>query len=61
MKYLWIDWSTKLPIKGGPGLLIVAAVFALTAVALPGIAMYMFVFMALGALSGMVVYWWRNR
>ncbi len=61
MKYLWIDWSTKLPLKGGAGLLVVIAVFVMMAVAFPAIAKPMFTLMALGALGGIVAYWWRNR
>ncbi len=61
MKYLWIDWSTKLPLKGGPGLLVVISVFAIMAAAFPGIAKPLFALMALGALGGIVTYWWRNR
>ncbi len=61
MKYLWIDWSTKLPLRGGPGLLLVVGIFALMAVSFPEIAGAIFAFMALGALGGIVAYRWRNR
>jgi len=61
MKYLWIDWSTKLPLRGGPGLLLVCGIFAIMAVSFPGIAKAIFAFMALGALGGVLAYWWRNR
>ena len=60
MKYAQINWN-HLPVHGVGGLIFTVGIMAIFTVAFPGIALWFWLFMLIGALGGTLAYFWRNR
>lgn len=61
MKYAQINWAPMKIRRGGGGTIFAIGMLILIGVAFPYLLKLMLPFMALGALGGVIAYWWRNR
>lgn len=60
MRYAEINWI-RLPFHGWAGLVTALGLLVLISVGLPVVPLLLAPAMLLGALLGLLAYWWRNR
>jgi len=60
MRYAEINW-TRLPFKGWGGTITAIGLLVLISVGLPEVPKILLPPMLLGAVGGLIYYWWSNR